>query len=249
MRKPRKRLAEALIATSLFLAAPIAHARLSRGEIKPSNNIRNCLPSVREEFAKISTKQWGPVYFDCAEGFVRSLVFPAGSRADRKINEFLKRHWRLFDGGPVSLVDAGYPWQTSVYKRAGLPFHAGEIDSGRGPGPDGSTMAFYDLAPAFELPVGFSTKARIAKDKAASHALAIAAKRGHLPVHVERTALIIRSECLTLATHPPHAELVWWVQIRESDNKSPVACFIDAGTGEVCRRNSGCSSSTDAFAL
>lgn len=247
MRKPTKRLTEVFFATSLLLVATTTHARLERGPLKPRDNVKECRDSVQKELASID-KKWGRVQFDCQLGYVRSLYLPAGSLADREINRFVKRYWRLFDDDKVSLADAGYPWQTSIFKRAGLPVHAGTIDSGQGPGPRGDKLAFYELAPAFEIPAGFSVKPRIPKDQAISKAVGISAKRGHSPNHVEGTELIIRDECLNLKEFEVKPELVWWIRIRESGNKKLVSCFIDAVTGEACTRN-GCSSSNDAFSL
>jgi hypothetical protein len=246
MRKLRQHITGGLLTTSLLLVAPQMHARLTRlfGPLHPKNNLEDCSPAVRKHLTKID-KKWGPAQFDCRGGFVRSLYFPVDSLAAHEINRFVKDYWRLFDSEPVSLIDAGTPWRVFVLKRHGLPFHAREIDSGTRPGPDGGTLAFYDVGIEAAFPAGFSAKPAIDKERANAEALKIAARRGHLPNRIESTDLVIRNHCLKDST----PELVWWVSIQEKGNKKSVSCFIDANTGKACEWYQGCASSSDAFEM
>lgn len=255
MRKSSERLTAALV-TAIIIGGPsIAHARFTRlfgKALEPKNNIGECLAPVRKHIARINTSKWGAIQFDCnRDGYVRSLYMSPESRAFAEIKQFVNAYWQIFDAKPVSLIDGGGPWPTLVFMRGGLPFHVGDIDTGRRSGPDGLEMAFVDLRPVEDaLPTGFVFKPGISKDRADAEALRIAAKRGHPPYKIENTELVVRLSCLNnqpdLHNQP---ELVWWVRIRETGNRKPVACFIDASTGKACEWNEGCSSSSDAFEL
>jgi hypothetical protein len=224
-------------------AASARFTRMFGSPLRPKDNAADCLPSVRKALANVDRERWGSIRFDCANGYVRSLYFPSQSRGAMDIGGFTKANWHLFDSEPVELIDAGTPFLTVVRRRRGLRFHTSELDSGERPASDGSAMAFFDLGKDDSLPVGFSTSTFTSQVEASAKSLTIAAKRGHLPNQTQDEELIIANHCL----EDFKPKLVWFVRIRETGNPKNVDCSIDAHTGEACRWNGGCSSSSDLF--
>lgn len=233
-----------ILVASTLMVAPRVGALADTGiPTSPKNNVRDCNPTVQRELKDVAANDWGAFKLDCRDGYVGTLYVPQASRIDKRLREFVRAHWRLFDSMPVLVIDDGAPLgsRTIVLRRRGLPYHAGRVKFGLLE--DNSHVEHFYFHPQ-SIPDEFSASPRISKETAIETSLTLAAGRGHLPNKVKKSELIIR-HCSRRSSHP---HLVWWIQI-SAGTKNTVTCFIDAESGQTCYGSERCHSTDDVINL
>lgn len=248
--RERQLLKHLLTAAAVLISSPLHAITGSSGPgrpLSPKDNIGECSPVVQRELVSVNAGKWGRFRFDCRDGYVSTLYTPINSPISEKLNLFIGAHWKLFDREPIAIVNNGdvRGLRTIVRKRLGLPFQDGTLSTGRDALPDKSMLDYFYFYSGQSLPDGFNVHPRIPKAAAIKSALELAARRKHLPNKLTNTELVIR-HCQKRNWYP---SLVWWIHIKESNNASPVTCFIDAESGSACYDINRCDSANDGFAF
>ena len=225
-------------AAAVLLLAGAAAAQ--RPADVPLNNATQCVRGVRKALLEVSSFSWGSFEFNCGpDGRLKELFTAPNSPIAKDFASFAFENPRVFDAGPVEVVDGGEPEPELVRKRFGLPFHSGAVESGMIVFLSGKESRYFAPKPFKEPPKGFVVKPSVKKKDGEAEALREARSRRTAPSRLRRSELVIEAGRCRDNARP---SLAWRVELEEGGNRAPLVCFVHAaGLGRSC----GCRTSTD----